>query len=244
MSASNNPTNPPSNENLESNDNSTNEHNRNREFLARYWNLPEDRPPTWLEMFLHSTPGFLRARFGRRFLDESDDEPEEPEGAEEPDEAEEPEGAEEHEDFEDLEDLDGPEQPVGQAGPSRSTAPSGQQHNTHIQAWGHGGGPSFVAVSDLPSDDRRCCICQEEFYDFGPVTPNFPSESYADAKNRKQCRPAKLRCGHIVGDKCLRLWMNNSLRRGLNARCPICRTTHRRAAPTVNESWFLAGLEH
>ena len=56
--------------------------------------------------------------------------------------------------------------------------------------------------SDLPKDHEECGICQE---------------TYLSGSNVET--PAQLPCGHIFGMRCLRNWLNSSLRPS----CPMCR---------------------
>ena len=84
----------------------------------------------------------------------------------------------------------------------------------------------FVSVSDLPVEERICCICRLDFcvsVDYSDTTTEVHDEEYRDL-----CVPIRLRCGHIVGDNCIGLWVDHSLERGLDGRCPFCRTIIRR----------------
>lgn len=88
---------------------------------------------------------------------------------------------------------------------SRSSAPSEPTNSHPVHA--------FISVSDLPDDERSCCICRVDFFDPDRHT-----------SNRELCIAIKLQCGHVVGDRCIRLWVDDSLKRGLDGTCPMCRT--------------------
>ena len=77
-----------------------------------------------------------------------------------------------------------------------------------------------VSISNMPPEDSFCAICRDEYIDppriiFNPITrlpPNDPS----------RCVAVKLQCGHIMGDKCIRRWVDRRLKREYHAKCPYC----------------------
>ena len=126
------------------------------------------------------------------------------------------------------------------------TMPPREPINSHIHAHNFVDGLALVRVSDLPAEERFCCICRTDYFHAHTVTT---TEIYArmfpdriDEESREKCVPVKLRCGHIVGDRCIRQWIESSLSRFLNGRCPVCRTVIERAPPQPNKSWDLVGM--
>jgi hypothetical protein len=78
----------------------------------------------------------------------------------------------------------------------------------------------YLALVDLgrvlylrrhPSSLRRCLVCKIEY------TPSSSSS--------RTCTPVRLRrCGHFVGDRCIREWIDVCTTSMKIARCPLCRT--------------------
>ncbi|PMD46974.1 hypothetical protein L207DRAFT_522440 [Hyaloscypha variabilis F] len=64
-----------------------------------------------------------------------------------------------------------------------------------------------VAIEDIPTEDRTCSICREE----------YPSE--ADTEDGDT--PVKLPCGHIFGFACITTWLHN---KSQARNCPTCRS--------------------
>lgn len=101
--------------------------------------------------------------------------------------------------------------------------------NSHIHPINEVGSQSLVSVYDLPPDERSCCICRVEFFvsSYGTTAELHAAmkPEDVDEESRELCVPTKLaRCGHIVGDRCMRLWVENCEARGVRGECPVCRT--------------------
>ena len=118
--------------------------------------------------------------------------------------------------------------------PARSS-PSRAPINSHIPIINIVEEHHLVSVSDLPVEDRICCICRVEFLNSVYETT---AEIHAridpqgiDEDSRDLCVPTKLPCGHIAGDRCIRAWVDSCMSRASYAECPACRAIIRRAPP-------------
>lgn len=70
----------------------------------------------------------------------------------------------------------------------------------------------FNGLPQVPisKEHETCSICLEQY-------PN-PEASSTAVKAMKLERPVKLPCGHVFGDKCIRLWLDDG-----HDSCPVCR---------------------
>ena len=182
-------------------------------------------------------------REGRAMLQARLDPPQEPDEPNEPNEPSEP---EELIDFEELDEPEEAEQEGEPIEPGEGSLPPLDPIDSQFYAINFVQGPAPVSVLDLPVEDRICCICR---LDFLHSVNDSETEIHArmdslniDEHSQGLCVPIRLRCGHIVGDKCILAWVNHNLRRGLNGTCPICRTIIRRL-PMTSLDRFLEGFE-
>lgn len=169
-----------------------------------------------------------------------------------------PEEPEELEQQEQQEEPNEPGEPVAPLPPvvpgeprEREPLPPVEQINSHIRAVNFVHGHALVNVSDLPVEERICFICRMEYFEsvHGTTTEIHARMDPQNINEHSEelCVPTKLQCGHIVGHRCIRLWINNSLRNGVDARCPICRVIIRGRSSITYPSWLptslLPGLE-
>ena len=165
---------------------------------------------------------------------EDNEESEEIRESEEAEEIEEAEETEEDEQLENIEEAEGAEDSVTLLAPANPI-------NSHIKVVNVVQGLPLVKVSDLPIEDRTCCICRTEyFHNIYVITAEMYAREFPgriDEETQEKCVPVKMRCGHIVGDRCIVQWIDSSLSRFMNARCPVCRIVIERAPPQPNESW-------
>lgn len=78
-----------------------------------------------------------------------------------------------------------------------------------------------VSVLDLQAEDSFCCLCHAEFFRPQMVTTD---DRKTDSLRRIRCVPVELPCGHIMGNKCLRNWVDTCMsdNKG-HGTCPLCR---------------------
>lgn len=83
-------------------------------------------------------------------------------------------------------------------------------------------GLRVVETATLPEDERSCPVCSNEYDDSTPIAAGSSSEEGPEKE------PAlRLRCNHLVGKSCLRIWLG-----GGNKTCPFCRANVYATAPT------------
>lgn len=145
---------------------------------------------------------------------------------------------------EEEEEPEEPQEPAEQPAPRQRTF---KLNELHLDITDYVHDHNLVPVSSLHEDDRTCIICRMPFFDseFLTTTEHHATiDPSLDEESRKLCVPDKLACGHIVGHKCMRLWVEKvNFRKGRPGTCPVCRAVVRYRPVIDNPSWYMVGLE-